>query len=51
MSKTNRRAFLGALAASGATLTATQLAAHPELVTFRCYSCQHVQTQESQGQD
>jgi intracellular sulfur oxidation DsrE/DsrF family protein len=30
MSKTSRRGFLGALAASGATLTATQLAAAPE---------------------
>jgi intracellular sulfur oxidation DsrE/DsrF family protein len=34
MSKTNRRAFLGALAASGATLTATQLAAAPGKLGF-----------------
>ena len=34
MSKTSRRGFLGALAASGATLTATQLAAAPEKLSF-----------------
>jgi len=34
MSKTDRRAFLGALAASGATLTATQLAAAPGKLGF-----------------
>jgi hypothetical protein len=28
-----------------------KLAAHPELVTFRCHSCQHVQTKESEDQD
>jgi uncharacterized protein len=34
MSKTSRRGFLGALAASGATLTATQLAAAPGKLGF-----------------
>ena len=34
MSKTNRRVFIGALAASGATLTATQLAAAPGKLGF-----------------
>jgi intracellular sulfur oxidation DsrE/DsrF family protein len=34
MPKTNRRAFIGALAASGATLTGTQLAAAPGKLGF-----------------
>jgi hypothetical protein len=25
-----------------------KVAAHPELVTFRCHNCQHVHTQESE---